>query len=90
MTVYLHPGSIRSKTDGQLHFIDSVRLAWLYGVQQGDCVVVNDLDFKNLKRVELANGSIHRYPKTALPQEEDVHYYPLYGGEYPQFNKELT
>jgi len=34
----LHPGWIRSKTDGQVHFIGSVALARCYGVPLRECV----------------------------------------------------
>lgn len=36
----LYPGSVRSKTDGQHHYIQPHRLATLYGVDLCDCVVV--------------------------------------------------
>jgi hypothetical protein len=35
----LCPGYVRSKTDGDLHYISAPRLAQLYGVQMSECIV---------------------------------------------------
>lgn len=36
----LYPGSVRSKTDGDLHYVGPSTLAHLYGVDLRDCMVV--------------------------------------------------
>lgn len=36
----LCPGSVRSRTDGQSHFIHARQLAFLYGVPMNECVVL--------------------------------------------------
>lgn len=36
----LVPGLVRSKTDGNSHFVQASRLAQLYGVQMGECYVL--------------------------------------------------
>lgn len=36
----LYPGSVRSINDGQVHYINGMQLARLYGVALDECVVV--------------------------------------------------
>lgn len=43
-------GTIRSKTDGDMHYISPARLCFLYKVNPSECVVVPDGSFKNLCR----------------------------------------
>lgn len=38
----LLPGMVRSRTDGDQHFIDAPTLARLYGVKWSECVVSHD------------------------------------------------
>lgn len=62
-TVFLHPGHVTSRNDGDVHYIDSGQLARLYGVKRRDCVVV----YQN-RRVKGINNEawragIHLYPK---------------------------
>lgn len=35
----LHPGYVRSRSDGQEHYVDAPALAKLYGVDEAECVV---------------------------------------------------
>lgn len=39
----LHPGPVRSRTDGQVHHINERQLAFLYGVDMRECVVHHPL-----------------------------------------------
>lgn len=39
MRYILHPGTVKSKTDGQEHYISAARLARLYGLNLVDCIV---------------------------------------------------
>ena len=39
----LCPGLVRSRVDGDLHFVDAGRLAWLYGVRREECLVLPPL-----------------------------------------------
>lgn len=43
----LHPMSIHSKHDGELHFISADRLAQLYGVSWSDCVIYDVREIHN-------------------------------------------
>lgn len=38
----LCPGIVRSRTDGDRHFITARQLAFLYGVRMADCVTLPD------------------------------------------------
>lgn len=40
----VHPGMVRSKTDGQRHFIPSIALMKLYGVRPEECLIVSRAD----------------------------------------------
>lgn len=42
----LVPGWITSQTDGDRHFIGASRLAELYGVPMGECVIAGDVSRK--------------------------------------------
>lgn len=58
----LHPGMVRSRNDGDLHYIDAASLAQLYGVQLRDCVVhlYNEpLRLRGLDQEDL----VHLYPR---------------------------
>lgn len=35
----LHPGFVRSRSDGQEHYISAAQLASLYGVKARDCLI---------------------------------------------------
>jgi hypothetical protein len=37
------PGWVKSQTDGDRHFIDAPRLAWLYGLRPGEWIDARDL-----------------------------------------------
>jgi hypothetical protein len=53
----LHPGYIRSKHDGDEHFIGGPRLARLYGVDIRDCV------YGDTRRYAPRQGDIHLRPR---------------------------
>ncbi len=38
----LHPGFVRSMTDGDWHFVSAGALAELYGVNLSDCIIHNE------------------------------------------------
>jgi hypothetical protein len=53
----LHPGTVVSQCDGDIHYVDSVRLADLYGVRLYECVT---WDHRTMTRQD---GQIHLYPR---------------------------
>lgn len=53
----LHPGYIRSKHDGDEHFIGGPRLARLYGVNLRDCV------YGDVRGYAARKGDIHLFPR---------------------------
>ena len=64
--VFLHPLTIKSKNDGDYHYISSMRLAELYGIELSRCyVIMHDVDLKILGK-----------------ENEDIHLYPSYSGNY--------
>jgi hypothetical protein len=54
----LHPGYVRSISDGQEHFVGGQRLARLYGVPLRDCVFCDEPDYRELP------GDIHLRPRS--------------------------
>jgi len=56
----LHPSKVRSREDGNLHFIDAPQLAGLWGVKLGQCAVVLESEVHSpwLRR----EGVVHLYP----------------------------
>jgi len=40
LQIFLHPGLVCSKSDGEWHYVDEWRLAGLYGVPMAACKVV--------------------------------------------------
>jgi hypothetical protein len=42
----LAPGHVRSKNDGQLHYIGYAALCRLYGVHIGECVFAEDIGMR--------------------------------------------
>lgn len=71
----LHPGWVKSKTDGDRHYIDARTLAWLYRVRLSDCVVVPWEARPGLERV-------HQILLERIERMELVHLYPRYSGNY--------
>jgi hypothetical protein len=51
----LCPGYIRSKTDGDLHYISAGRLAQLYGVRISECIINT--------QTKLPDGLIYLQPR---------------------------
>jgi hypothetical protein len=49
----LHAGFVTSQTDGQKHFIDPQKLAKLYGVTWGECVVIRQDTLTRFRHPEL-------------------------------------
>ena len=64
--IFLHPGFVYSKYDGDRHYIGVGELASLYGVNPSDCIVVRNED------------SI----KGHTEQPGDIHLRPRYDGNY--------
>jgi hypothetical protein len=73
--VFLHPGEITSKRDGQRHFITASKLAQLYKVDLRKCFVVYNFE-RTIK---------HAYPPGQSKQDGDVHLYPLFSGNYDNY-----
>ena len=53
----LHPGYVRSANDSNIHFINAVALARLYGIPFGECLVQRDDEPKIV-----VEGAKHLYP----------------------------
>lgn len=47
--VILHPGKVRSRYDGDIHFISARRLAELYNVLNTDVVMIDEHQFPSLR-----------------------------------------
>lgn len=66
----LHPGTIRSATDGDIHWINATRLAGLYGVPLSKCTIAGRPDSRGYQE---RCGDIHLYPREdgdyRLPEE---------------------
>lgn len=73
MRYILHPGYIKSKTDGEMHYIGAKELAHLYKVDIHKCRIC---DFKTPESMAGFRS---------LP--DDIHCYPRYDGNYPIFQK---
>jgi hypothetical protein len=69
----LHPGPVTSKRDGDRHFIDARKLAWLYRVNPSECVVVP---------WEAGPGREHELLLERIERMGLVHLYPSYRGDY--------
>ena len=68
MRYVLLPGYITSKSDGQVHYINPLQLARLYGVNIKECrIVYRDSVI-----------SMRSYNKT----DDDIELYPRYDGDY--------
>jgi hypothetical protein len=65
----LHPGFVRSRSDGDRHFITAHKLARCYGVPLRECVVAGDSPRMDLN----VNRLIDLYPRSdgeySLPTE---------------------
>lgn len=70
--IFVHPGWVRSKNDGDRHFIGFMQLCQLFKLNPGECINMHD------PANEYGHGS----------QDGDRHYFPLYNGNYPLFDKE--
>ena len=69
--IFLHPGYVISKTDGDRHYITARELARLYCVPYNLCTVIR-------------SPSSHL---GYTPIESDIHLYPDVNGDYPIFKK---
>lgn len=74
--IFLHPGEVKSKNDGDIHFISAQQLARLYGVNYKECHVIYQ------DRPETSRGVVARH--------DDVHLFPRYDGNYKKHNDDLT
>jgi len=64
--IFLHPGYIKSWSDGVSNHISAKRLAALYEIDLKHCIVIN------------INNSMEGYEE----KEGDIHLRPLYSGDY--------
>jgi hypothetical protein len=53
---------VKSKTDGDIHYIGASKLAKLYGVKYSDCIVYNDEIVPSMTHQEWKQY-IHLFPK---------------------------
>lgn len=58
----LHPGWVASRFDGDRHYITAGRLAALYGVKMGRCVIAPDSEIEWRLWIEPV-GAIHLWPR---------------------------
>ncbi len=65
--IMLCPGRIKSKNDGDWHYISARQLADLYGVDFNKCKVLND---------RLSDRAVHR------PSEKYIYLQPMADGNY--------
>lgn len=69
MKFILHPDHVRSKNDGDLHYIGAAQLARLYGVKMSECLIAGTPE------------EVHRSPTTEVvhlyPREDGS--YPASG-----------
>lgn len=72
------PGKVRSKTDGEIHYVSAGKLMYLYGVVETDCVIydnskaerlgievyerLNEKLFENLIRLSPKSNGIYKTP----------------------------
>ena len=68
----LCPGFVISKNDGDRHYIGAGKLARLYCVKIGDCLID-----------DTANAGIH----AILPEEGDIRLFPRRDGDYPALQR---
>ena len=59
----LHPGVVRSKNDGDLHYISAKQLIVLYRVKECECVVQPNIRTKEYRSWVAPEGAIHLYPR---------------------------
>lgn len=64
--IFVHPGYVTSKTDGDRHFIGYMQLCRLYGLNPNTAF--------NASRPEALHG--------IFPRDDDEHYYPKEDGDY--------
>lgn len=68
----LFPGRVRSRTDGDIHFVGAVKLARLYGVPLDKCLVVRGDNYRYYKKLP---GDICLFPRSdgnyKLPEVND-------------------
>lgn len=60
MKYIIHPGLIRSKNDGQWHYIKYGDLIGLYDVSPRDCRLATEVVLRSLRRCD---NVIHLYPR---------------------------
>jgi hypothetical protein len=68
----LCPGYVRSKHDGDLHFVGADKLTHLYGISRGECYVLRESDGL------LRDREIERFRRI----EGLIWLYPMYNGDY--------
>jgi hypothetical protein len=58
----LHPGMVKSRTDGDMHFVGIGQLASLYRVPLTECVVATEFRLRLFTPAELER-MVHLYPR---------------------------
>jgi hypothetical protein len=59
----LHPGMVRSASDGQWHYVDAKRLAALYGLRFDHCLVDWRESVVEVRRWAESGSHIHLFPR---------------------------
>lgn len=66
--IFLYPGEVRSKVDGDFHYITAPQLARLYGVDYRKCYVI----YESKERGTAGYGEL----------KTDIHLFPRFDGAY--------
>lgn len=60
----IHPGFVRSRTDGDIHYISASKLMQFYGVRSNECIIVQKDRPDSVRSIGLdLNKLIHLYPR---------------------------
>lgn len=61
--MFLYPGMVKSRTDSDSHFICSRQLAYLYGVDVRDCIVISGGNDAQRGCIRTNQGDLHLMPR---------------------------
>ena len=78
----IYPGMVRSRTDGQYHYIGSRKLMGLYGVDPSECVVFDPATWWPTSFYRMAEED-HKGLVKLMPQESGVYDVDQLGQENP-------
>ncbi len=85
--VFLHPGRVTSRADGDRHYVTAYALASLYRINVLDCTVVDADRMPTAWIVQSLRDHGEILPVDWAPEPGDVHLYPRRDGKYPLFYK---